>query len=253
MNIVGIMGPAGVGKDTMADHLVQYFDSTKVALADPLKRICRDVYNFSEQQLWGPSAERNKPDRRYSRDYGWVCDKCMHTFHAGEDVESKSLGTIDGRCAYCAASQPLKLNRIVTYLTPRLALQTLGTEWGREMYVNTWVDLAIRNAKQVLAGRPYTQMHGLQLIDIAMRCRAVVIPDVRFKNEVDAIQSGGGMVVRIRRKLDTAAGGIAGHASEEEQKSIPDSALKGGVIEAPFGLPQYHAEIDSWAKAHLGA
>lgn len=64
--------------------------------------------------------------------------------------------------------------------TPRYALQTLGTEWGRrlmgeEMWVRHW----------------RRRLPGL---------RRVVCDDVRFPNEVEEIRSLGGIIVRIDRK-----------------------------------------------------
>ena len=47
MNIVGIIGKAGSGKDTVADMLSELrYD--KIAFADPLKRFCMDVFEFTE-------------------------------------------------------------------------------------------------------------------------------------------------------------------------------------------------------------
>ncbi len=211
MKIVGIMGKAGVGKDTMADYLVGGFNFVKIGMADPLKRICREVFDFSEQQLWGPSAERNRPDYRYLR---------------GKHLDEDEM--------------------VPQYLTPRLALQTLGTEWGRAMYENVWVDHAIRSAKKVLEGEwNYTQREGLTG---HAKFTGVVIPDVRFINEVEAIVTAGGIVVRIKREIKTMTAGIVGHASEAEQDSVRDEDLNGGVIEAPEGKLAYAAAIDEWMK-----
>ena len=63
--------------------------------------------------------------------------------------------------------------------SPRHAMQTLGTEWGRDLMAPTiWVD----------AWR-----------DDAMRHKRVVVDDVRFPNEVGAIKALGGTMVRIVR------------------------------------------------------
>lgn len=66
--IIGLSGLAGSGKDTCADFLVEEFDFVKISLADHLKRICKDVFDFSNDQLWGPSNCRNQPDKRYKRE-----------------------------------------------------------------------------------------------------------------------------------------------------------------------------------------
>jgi len=75
--------------------------------------------------------------------------------------------------------------------SPRELLQTLGTEWGRDLiHREIWVRRAMQEAKQ----HPN-----------------VVITDVRFNNEAQAIREVGGFVWEIRR---LSAGIPGGHSSE---------------------------------------
>lgn len=60
--IIGLTGLAGSGKDTVADVLQAHHRFAKVLLADPVKRICQDVFGWSYERLWGPSQNRNEPD-----------------------------------------------------------------------------------------------------------------------------------------------------------------------------------------------
>jgi hypothetical protein len=78
--------------------------------------------------------------------------------------------------------------------TPRHAMITLGTEWGRDIIgANLWIDLAARRIKGALdAG-----------------C-SVVVDDIRFDNEADVIRDLGGCTVRIER----ASGVAVDHKSE---------------------------------------
>jgi hypothetical protein len=89
-------------------------------------------------------------------------------------------------------------------LTPRKALQLLGSDWGRACYENIWVDIALRTAKEMLSG-------GLGELNIPC---GVVIPDVRFKNEADAIRAAGGSLWLIERPGAGLTGEAASHASE---------------------------------------
>ncbi len=68
--------------------------------------------------------------------------------------------------------------------TPRFAMQTLGTEWGREtIWDDIWVNLTrIRVEKLVAEG------HG------------VVFDDARFDNEALPIRQWGGVIVEVTRK-----------------------------------------------------
>ena len=81
--------------------------------------------------------------------------------------------------------------------TPRHAMQTLGTEWGRECLSPTfWTDQGVRAATEALeCGLP-----------------GVVFDDARFQTEADAIRSLGGRVIRLTGR-SVATGGPK-HASE---------------------------------------
>ena len=66
-------------------------------------------------------------------------------------------------------------------VTPRHIMQTLGTEWGREMISQTiWTD----RLRMVLRHGPVTD---------------VVIHDVRFENEAEMIRKMGGHIVHVAR------------------------------------------------------
>jgi hypothetical protein len=69
--------------------------------------------------------------------------------------------------------------------TPRYALQTLGTEWGRNMiYDNMWVDKCIREADKIIEDNAgFTPL----------------ISDVRFQNEAVAIKNSGGIIIKVVR------------------------------------------------------
>lgn len=80
--------------------------------------------------------------------------------------------------------------------TPRELMQTLGTEWGRQMVApDIWTRASMVRIEQLLRS------------DSAP---GVVFDDVRFDNEARLIQEHGGLVVRIERA------GLApmAHASE---------------------------------------
>jgi hypothetical protein len=369
--IIGITGKAGAGKDTAADVLVERFNFVKVALADPLKRICKDAFDFSDEQLWGPSEKRNEPDTRYLRPRGyvypatpvgalwfpvgggrtliseedlevvssrrWCMNKkeagkrtnyvretstslklhqlimellsgavpdgqvidhingdgldnrrenlrfCTHSEnHANEQKRIggssvfKGVGFDDSRQKWCAklmvAGETRNLGRFdsevaaamaydkaaleafgchartnaAMFLTPRYALQQLGTEYGRNCYDNVWVDHAMRTAKKLMTGAYiYHQRLGLQEVDVitpalrrkfelgfgkVMAAGGVVIPDVRFKNEADAIHKAGGKVWCVIRPGAGLDGDAGKHASETEQDGIEaDLTIRNGL------------------------
>lgn len=85
--------------------------------------------------------------------------------------------------------------------TPRYAMQTLGTEWGRNTISETlWLDAWQR-----------TMPEG-----------DIIVDDVRFDNEFDLIKSLGGLVIEIQRigtdKNDQ-------HNSEKGLDRVPDCVI----------------------------
>jgi hypothetical protein len=80
--------------------------------------------------------------------------------------------------------------------SPRFAMQTLGTEWGRNLIgPDFWLDTAMKKATT----------------------GDTVITDVRFPNEVNAVKAHGGTVIRIVAEGDTVFAESAvgtDHASE---------------------------------------
>lgn len=203
--LIGVLGQAGVGKDTVADRLVNHYGFVKVALADPLKRICKEVYAFSDDQLWGPSQARNGQDLRFPTGKG--------------------------------------------YLSPRVALQTLGTEWGRTCYQNTWIDYAIRTAKLIMQeGYSYTSKRGTYKSSLLMRWirprpTGVVFSDLRFRNEFQLIRSmHKGYVVRVKRPGVDGSVGVANHASEAEQRDFCDADFD-YVLNNNGSIPDLYEDI----------
>ena len=90
--------------------------------------------------------------------------------------------------------------------TPRKAMVTLGTEWGRDLIgPSLWIDAWARRADGVLSAGG-----------------AVVVDDVRFPNEVAQIRARGGRVVWID------GGGAyppANHVSEALDPAICDRVI----------------------------
>lgn len=172
--IIGLMGEAGVGKDTVGRMLQEKWGFSLTSLALPMKLFVVQVFAFPIQHVFGDSEYREVPSPEW-----------------------------DG-------------------LTPRRALQTLGTEWGRGLHKDVWVRYALRTA--------------------AERGGHVAITDVRFRNELEAIQKAGGKVIRIHRPVQKE-GLDSTHLSELEQKGIPDFAVD-AVIHNTSGLEELAHAVD---------
>lgn len=55
--IIGLTGKKQSGKDTIADYLVNRFGFIKLAFADPIKDICKTMFGFTNDQLYGNAKE----------------------------------------------------------------------------------------------------------------------------------------------------------------------------------------------------
>ena len=86
-------------------------------------------------------------------------------------------------------------------VTPRKLMQTLGSEWGRScIREDLWVHIAITRARAFMeVGTP------------------VVIDDVRFPNEFEAIEAAGGTCYRVVRPEATVT---RAHVSEGQLDGI---------------------------------
>lgn len=101
----------------------------------------------------------------------------------------------------------------------RVMMQTLGTEWGRElMNPQVWVNLVARRWKEVEAGEHKAWVNSSTCFD----AQGMVLSDVRFDSEAEWIQLNGGVIVEIVRPEPVglaekvmSAVGIPGHESEK--------------------------------------
>lgn len=87
-------------------------------------------------------------------------------------------------------------------VSPRRMMQTLGTEWGRQLIHS---DLWLLMAQQRLIN------HG----------PGMIIPDVRFENEAAWVRRHGGMIIHILRPNSKE---VEAHASENGVEIMPSDA-----------------------------
>jgi hypothetical protein len=219
--IIGIAGRAGSGKDTVANFIAKNFRGVVVAQADPMKKFCGDVFGFTEEQLWGPSALRNTPVKWKQGERNQHSDN----FEACYKGFLISLGLITNSAKDNLLEWFDKLNIITGAtgeLSPRVALQTLGTEFGRNVSMDMWNAHAIKTCKKLLeGGYSYTRAGGL-VVDDNFKYDYACISDIRFRNEALNIRYLGGTVLKLeRRDASSEIGGIKGHASEAELDGIP--------------------------------
>ena len=157
MRLIGLMGQAGSGKATVAGFLRER-GYASIAFADPLKVFIRDTWGLPDAVLWGPSELRSLPIRRCGCGCvgvtewavsGGEAEPCCHdpdrsqieVWTCGGDGcgwVGQDPGNTSPCCGAAIGREPL---------TARLALQRLGTEWGRALDPEVWIRMGIRRAR----------------------------------------------------------------------------------------------------------
>lgn len=190
--IIGFVGPRGSGKDTAANILSDLVGGAdKRAFGTRLKEVCEDLFGIPASTD-GPDKEA--PLRDFPRESSIVAlrdadRRVLHRFteHLGIEVDDELVEDFLDKRVLAGHYGP-------RFLTPRYAWQVLGTEVGRMLYADVWVEYALRDVSAD---------------------RLVLVTDVRFPNEARAIRKREGKLIRCTyRQVDSE------HASEVLQASI---------------------------------
>ncbi len=196
---IAISGVVGSGKSTLGDALHRHLGYRVLAFADPLKRAVQEIFGMTDEDLWGPSEKRSNlyfdyPTTDYCFNCGGQCagperELSLDELNDDERVEEARTAARTRadywKCNDCGGIYP-------GFVTPREALKTLGTEWGRAFSSHIWIT------------RTLTKMPPKATF---------VITDCRFHNEREQVQARGGVTVLLLRRLEEST---APHASERE-------------------------------------
>jgi hypothetical protein len=199
MKLIALMGKSKSGKDTVGQMLVEHnLNGATLAFADKLKEVCMDLFGMTREDCY---TEEGK-----AKDTTLPVYKCP----ACSSIDCFLVAPTQVLCKGCTAvGAPAAF---ASFWTNRMILQFVGTEGIRRVDKDAWVKHAIERAGCLLE-----RYHGSAATFVA-------ITDCRFKSEMAAVKAAGGVVWRIRRpSTDNAAQGLAGHASENEMDTIPDS------------------------------
>ena len=158
-----------------------------------------------------PYAGKSTAARRLVDSHGFVRTSFATPLKAMLTLLMRSQGaTADEVDKALAGSGKERPCRYLAGATPRQAMQTLGTEWGRALHPEFWV----RAWAQALP-----------------EGRDIVVDDLRFANEGAAVKRLGGVVVRI---VCPAVPGLSGpaamHASEQESLAVDAEVVNDGDL-----------------------
>ncbi len=195
-NLIGIHGKMGSGKDLLSD-LIQY----RIWLLDDIRSNSMVGFDEWKGRLLIKPAYENKKFADIIKDMACMMIGCTRAQLEDRDFKNKPLGDA-WNCwmEYHEQGNPLlTLNEPITelrdyneyrVLTPRILLQLLGTECGREIiHPNIWVNALFAKYNSYSAiGSEYEFEQSRW-----------IITDVRFPNEAKAIKDRGGMLIKIER------------------------------------------------------
>lgn len=188
--VIGIMGDIGSGKTSLAT-ILEGVGFRELSFAKPLKDMCIELFGLKHRHCYGTQADKDEP---------------LH--HLGPVPERLKILGMPWR------------ERVGKTWTGRWVMEYAGTEFGRTIYGDVWIDAAFTAlSRQFLLG----DIDATHLLE-----NRYVASDVRFRNEGAAIRRRSGQLWRIgimdedgREKVGDR--GKTGHQSDEEWRTItPD-------------------------------
>lgn len=217
-NLIGISGKIQSGKDTVADIIQQLalekiakvlpikdvssYDGLlswkKVKFADKLKDIVCFLIGCTREQLEDPVfKEKELPEE-------WWCWKVyLDTKYYYHDYELVPFtGELDVYKQLHESPENFFGHELVK-LTPRLLLQLLGTDCGRNIiHPNIWINVTFADYKP-------KHFRTVKFENTFSHQEMIypnwIISDVRFPNEAKAIKDRGGILIRVNRESSSSS------------------------------------------------
>lgn len=197
MTVIGFAGTRGSGKDTAASMVEELLEPNndhalgpehplityRLSFARPLKEFVQAVFDMTDDQVWGDKKE--ELDLRYPRDEAIQWLKGKQRAILERFCKRYGLVVSPGEMDFFLAEMAADGAFGPAVLTPRHAQQTLGTEWGRAMYPKVWTNLLRTQVRKFQERVPDA---------------VILVTDVRFPNEVEAVRAEGGVIWRINRR-----------------------------------------------------
>jgi hypothetical protein len=90
--VIALCGPAGSGKSSVADYLIEKYGAQRYGFTTPLKEMVRKAFDLTWNQVYGTQEQKEAVDPRYNHSARWLLQRigtegCRATF--GEDFWTK--------------------------------------------------------------------------------------------------------------------------------------------------------------------
>ncbi len=73
--VIALCGPAGSGKSTVANYLVEKYGAARYSFAMPLKEMVKRALDFTDEQVYGTQAQKEAVDPRYLHSARWFLQR----------------------------------------------------------------------------------------------------------------------------------------------------------------------------------
>lgn len=210
MKIIGLCGEKGSGKNTVAEFFVQSEKFKEIAFAEPLKTMLENITQL-EPKYFHDQSFKEKELTSYIEINHEFLDKLYNYVENdwGINVDFEQREKID-----CFAGTVCK--------TARELMQVVGTDILRR-YVrdDIWVVLLFSRIKEMPGN--------------------VIVTDVRFQNERDALKKAGAKLVLIKRPSVTKKDN---HISENDLGK--DSEYDAIILNDDISIGQLRSEVLLW-------
>jgi len=225
--IIGINGKIGTGKDTVG-KIIQYL-TDEYAVKDKLtyNEWLKEYYEIEEGNNKTASSWAVKKFADKLKDIVCLLLDCTREQLEDREFKEKELGeewnyvlqdgiplTVD----QAKRDKEFPFNeRYIQRLTPRLLLQLLGTDCGRNIiHPNIWVNALMSEYKITESYRGVILNKGV-FTDTDWKSNNApnwIITDMRFPNELKAVKDRDGITIRVNRYDITGQGKLNPHSSE---------------------------------------
>ena len=205
--IIGINGKIGSGKDTIG-KIIQY-------LTNPFDRDLKTSFNIDEDYSAGNNWEIKKFADKL-KDIVCILLNCTREQLENREFKEKELGKewwywkvysdirndkfelipYNGEDGFYDRKSTYEGHRLIK-LTPRLLLQLLGTECGRQIiHPNIWINALMSEYKPKKSSIGINKWGKQTIVD---KYPNWVITDLRFPNELSRIKLHNGYLIKIVR------------------------------------------------------
>ena len=257
MSIIGVSGKLQSGKNTTA-YIIQYLiDNQRNNWKT--KHIEEDFYNYIKTKNYLKSNYKQKSFAGKLKDIVCLLINCTREQLEDETFKNKELSK---EWWSIKKWYPNNINRDKVYtlipyvgfdsrifdgddgctwkeirMTPRLLLQLIGTEGGRNLiHQNLWVNSLMSDYRKESKSK---KIEGQTSSNIGAEYPNWIITDCRFPNELQAIKNKNGITIRVNRSMNTINGKCI-----DKCKNYPNCKPCGNMKEHESETALDNAEFD---------